>query len=103
MGEKFELLRAFFDAQKKQENGRGKAFLYRLLDLLRNSNEQINLARFAYLLARMEPAKDKNAQRLYKNFSENMYRWYMQPEDRKQLITAIYIYVYLTRTGEKNE
>ena len=98
MGEKYKLISTFFNTQKKIDGGRGKAFLYRLLDLLRHSSEQINLARFAYLLARMEPTKDKTAKQLYQVFSKNMYQWYLQPEDRKQLVTAIYIYVYLTRT-----
>ena len=96
IGEKLHQLQDFFEAQKKLENGRGKAFLYRLLDLLRSSKEQINLARFAYLLARMEP-KDKKSAQLYRTFSKNMYAWYRSETDRKQLITAIYIYVYLSR------
>ncbi len=99
MGEKLRLLEKFFQAQKTQEDGRGQAFLYRLLELLRGSKEQINLARFAYLLARMEPRKESEARQVYTAFSKILYQWYLQPEDRKQLITAITIYVYLTRTG----
>ena len=34
-----------------------------------------------------------------------MYEWSRNPQDRRQLITAIYIYVYLNRKddGEENE
>ena len=99
MEEKLKQLENFFESQKKIDNGRGKAFLYRLLELLRNSKEQINLARFAYVLARMEP-KDKQSAQIYQVFSKNMYRWYLNETDRKQLITAIYIYVYMSRMEE---
>ena len=74
------------------------AFLYRLLALLRSSGEQINVARFAYLLARMEPSgRQAAARQQYLTFSHNMMTWYRQPEDRGQLITAIYLYIYEKR------
>lgn len=98
IGEKKSLLERFFAVQEEAE--RGKAFLYRLLDLLRNSEQRINLARFAYLLARLEPKKSNPSYDMYAEFSQKMYQWYCDPQDRKQLITAIYIYVYQTRTKE---
>ena len=97
MGEKLQLLEQFFRTQQHTENGRGKAFLYRLLQLLRSADEKINLARFAYTLARMEPKQNSPDYSVYVNFSKAMYEWYLSENDRKQLITAIYIYVYLTR------
>lgn len=95
INEKKSLLERFFANQEEAE--RGKAFLYRLLDLLRNSEQRINLARFAYLLARLEPKENSPSYAIYTEFSKQMYRWYRNPADRQQLITAIYIYVYQTR------
>lgn len=103
LGDKFKSIRAFFD----QSEGRGKNFLYRLLELMRNTQEKINIARFVYLLSRMEPKKSKDgkgneAYEAYKEFSQKMYSWIQNEEDKKQAITAIYLYVYLTR-GEGEE
>lgn len=39
----------------------------------------------------------KNA---YQKFSEKMYLWSQNPKDRKELLTAIYLYVYLNRKEE---
>ena len=97
LGEKLQMLQDFFQAVNQE---RGNAFLYRLLDLLRSAgNEQINLARYAYLLARMEP-REKSRQEIYRRFSTAMYRWAISRQDRTQLITAIYLYVYAERTAE---
>lgn len=97
LGEKTTLLQKFFGAEGEDQE-RGKAFLYRILDLLRNSEEKINIARYAYLLARMEPSsKMEDTKRLYKEFSEKMYEWIFTDKDRRELITAIYIYTYKTR------
>ncbi|NLJ57401.1 MAG: type III-A CRISPR-associated protein Cas10/Csm1 [Tissierellia bacterium] len=95
LGEKFQLIKEFFD----NSHERGKNFLYNILELLRNKEEKINLARYAYLLARLEPdAKAEAAQKkLYKKFSKQMYLWMQKDEDCRQLITAIYIYGYLSR------
>ena len=89
--------------RSKEESERGKAFLYRILTLFRESEDKINLARLAYLLARLEPPKkggDESAEayrRLYKEFRQKLYQWQRNEKDRKQFITAIYIYAYLTR------
>lgn len=102
LGEKFQMLYKFFSFSK-EESERGKAFLYRILTLFRESEDKINLARLAYLLARLEPPKkggDESAEayrRLYKEFRQKLYQWQRNEKDRKQFITAIYIYAYLTR------
>ena len=102
LGEKFQMLYRFFSFSK-EEAERGKAFLYRILTLFRESEDKINLARLAYLLARLEPPKkggDESAEayrRLYKEFRQKLYQWQRNEKDRKQFITAIYIYAYLTR------
>ena len=75
------------------------------LEYIRNSAEKINIARFAYTLARMEP-DDKAApeeRQQYKVFAKSMYQWIGNENDRKQLITAIYIYVYSIRDEQEGE
>lgn len=96
--EKFLSLKQFFDASDEH----GKAFLYHLLELLRNSGERIQFARYIYLLSRMEPGVESRPElrELYRSFSSNMIKWYDDPEARKELITAIYLYVYYTRNSE---
>ena len=70
-----------------------------MLNLLRNAEEQINLARFAYALARRVDKREDNEDKkaMQREFCDKMYAWYLNPEDRNQLITAIYLYVYLYR------
>ena len=81
---------------------RGKAFLYNLLKLLRDNGNRFNRARFVYYLSRMEPDRRddsiSNAEKeAYTAFSEKMYRWSTSPEERRQAVTAIYLYVYMQR------
>ncbi len=101
---------------------RGKAFLYHLLELLRESEgnhggesaggqgnkNRFNRARFVYFLSRMEPEENRRQKKeqleaeqlAYQSFSQKMYEWSLDAEDRRQLISAIYLYVYLTRARE---
>ncbi len=101
---------------------RGKAFLYHLLELLREAEKacgaeqaenpggknRFNRARFVYFLSRMEPEENRRQQKeqleveqtAYRSFSQKMYEWSLSAEDRRQLISAIYLYVYLTRERE---
>ena len=95
VGEKLQVIREFFDHEEQE---RGHAFLYKLLELLRKSEqEKINIARYAYLLARLEPKRSSLNYNAYLIFSKKMYNWIFNKCDKKQVITAIYIYVYLTR------
>lgn len=96
MQEKYSLLADFFD---NDDNGRGNAFLYQLLEFLRTAKDRLNLARCAYLLARLRPDQKDGAAKLkaYDTFSKQFYSWALQPEKRRQLIAAIYLYVYLHR------
>ena len=96
LDEKAAALHKFFDSTTE----RGNAFLYRLLFLLRQSqmeNGRINLARYAYLLARLEPKRSSPQWNGYREFADRMYRWALDETDRSQLITAIYLYVYENR------
>ena len=84
--DKLRTLQRFF----KLEDNRGMAFVYNILRLLR-SEEQINLARIAYTLARLEvPAE----------FSMRFYEWALNPDERAQLIKALELYAYLERRRE---
>lgn len=56
----------------------------------------MNLARYAYVLARMEP-KERQKKEHYRQFADRMYGWGISPVDRQELITAIYLYVYTER------
>ena len=98
LGEKLAALQAFFDSVQDKK---GMALLYHLLSLLREAEtNQINLARYAYALARLEPPKSNPAWAHYRAFTHCMYDWALDKTDRTQLITAIYIYVYLNRKDE---
>lgn len=81
---------------------KGKAFLYRILELIRGmEDDKINLARLAYTLARLEEAlkMDKEAGQIKEInfFSSTIYKWIGCEKDRKEFIAAIYLYVYLIR------
>ena len=84
----------------KDDAEHGNAMLYNLLALLREAeNDRINLARYAYLLARLSPKKNAPDYKLYEQFSHSMMDWALDAVQRHQLITAIYIYVYQNRKG----
>ncbi len=93
--EKYNVIKDFFE---KNENY-GKNYLYNLMDLLRNTDEKINLARYVYTLSRMAPKENatQSEKDMYEEFSKNMYSWIKDEKSRKQAITAIYIYVYTIR------
>ncbi len=83
----------------------GKAFLYHILELMRDGEERFNRARFVYYLSRMEPegnAEDDRteARKAYQEFSAKMYQWSMTEEGRRQVVSAIYLYVYMCRERE---
>lgn len=101
LNEKYKCISEFFD---DSENERGKSFIYNLLEYIRNSQEKINIPRFAYTLARLEPSKRKGNEKSiekYNEFAKNMFNWIKNDTDRKQLITAIYLYVYSIRGEEE--
>ena len=115
-GEKLMQLTEYFSANQAKYSGDnsdgdvrviGSAFLYRLLLLLRESKSSgsINIARLAYQLARLEPKrndseKSKSEFAVYEKFAHNIYNWARSPRDRDELITAIYLYVYLNRVSD---
>lgn len=76
----------------------GKSLLYRFLDLMDiNADSRLNLARFAYVLARMQP-KQKSLLSTYNMFSSNMYKWMSgSAQDKKELHTALNLLIYYMR------
>ena len=101
LGEKHAAIKALFDAGGHY----GNSFLYNILELLRQAeSKQINIARLAYLLARREPTRTASfsLKEAYKSFTINIYKWALNTEDRRQLITAIMIYVYSMRNEKED-
>lgn len=93
LGEKLKLLQDYFS----EIDERGKSFLYRVLNLLRDEEkDKLNLARLAYLLARLEP-KEESQKEKHREFSKNIYRYIRNEKDKRELISAIYIFAYLER------
>lgn len=95
--EKYQVIAEFFDGIDE----RGNSFIYHLLELIRNQEEKINFARYVYLLARMEPDQKagKEKEEAYHKFSTSMFKWIQSEKDRRELKTAIQIYVYSKREG----
>lgn len=101
LGEKYTAIRSYMDVTQM----RGKAFLYHLLELLRDDHPRFNRARYVYYLSRLEPARDDpQAERdAYCQFRQCMLEWSMESENRRQLVTAIYLYVYRARDKEDEQ
>lgn len=82
----------------------GKTALYRLLELLRkaeNDGNHMDLARFAYTLARMQPKEtEKGKWHCYQNLRNSLYDWYQSSKDCNALITAIELLIYHIRDKE---
>lgn len=99
IGEKYQEISNFLYTYEDK----GNAFLYRVLELIRNQKDKINFARYIYLLARLEPGKNEGTERMeaYQQFSKKMYQWIQSEEDQRQLKTAIQLYVYKTRGEEE--
>lgn len=98
IGEKYRVLSKFFD----NSDERGKSFMYRLLELIRQKGDKINFARYVYILSRLEPKNDAPQEQKdnYREFSSKMYEWIRNEEDCRQLKTAINLYAYMTREQE---
>ena len=102
-GEKYVALEKFIGNQKE----RGNSFIYRVLQLFNENDgeDKLNIARLAYVLARLEPQKPNTNKKEvlseyekdkenYKEFSKKIYGWIKNKEDSKQVKTAILLYVY---------
>ena len=98
LGEKLSLIREYFQAFDEK----GMNFLYHMLNLIQNRDKDpINLARYAYLLGRIEPdnrnkkPEETEKRRVaYEHFSRQMYLWMKDDKDARELEMAIYLYIY---------
>ncbi|MBC7075732.1 MAG: type III-A CRISPR-associated protein Cas10/Csm1 [Syntrophomonadaceae bacterium] len=106
-GQKLRVLQEYFSQNTLDEEGGGNSFLYKLMNcIVQAENDRINIARYAYLLSRMAPAgqdvSDEQRTR-YREFASKMYEWILDHKDRKELLTAINLFIYLTRKKEEDE
>lgn len=74
-------------------NEKGKAFVYKIIALLRDFDNVSSAPRLAYLLARSFEDDKDNADALCRRF----YDWAMDDEQRRCLVAAMEWYVYRTR------
>ena len=101
ISEKMNALREFIDCH----DSKGKSMLYNMLELIRKKNDgdRLNIARMAYLLARNRPTSDNDRIKKHMELERKLYNWIQNDKDRRELITAIYIYVYVNRGNDNNE
>ena len=95
-----------------EENGNserifvGKSKWYKIMDLIenqlnpKNKDKRLDIARFAYILARIK-SNDKNKEN-YQNFKEQLFKWIKNPEDAKELLTAINLIIYEERENSNS-
>ena len=76
-----------------RENDKGKAFVYKLVELLRNAEDPISIPRLAYLLA--QSFEDAGARG--EEASRRFFEWATDEQERRSLVTALEWYVYATR------
>jgi CRISPR-associated protein Csm1 len=83
--------RCYFDENEKKDDKVffSTALIYKIMTLI-NSSEEINLARYAYTLARME-----NNSVFYKELKATLYEKYQK--DKKKLLTALNLIIYKNR------
>jgi CRISPR-associated protein Csm1 len=104
--EKLAALKSYFDGNTEK----GGSFLYKLLTYLygieteeKDKKAKISLARYAYMLSRIEPNTGNDDEKLkFKEFSRSMYDWMTDKDERKQLKAAIYLYIYSKR-GDRDD
>jgi CRISPR-associated protein Csm1 len=102
IGEKLAAVAKFFAAGE----GRGTAMIYKILEYLRGAGgrKDINIARLAYLLARLEPdTKDEEKRHRYGEATRKFYGWALEVESRREFAAALELYVYLNRNSKKGD
>lgn len=102
LGEKYVFIAEYFSNMPEK----GMSALYKLMGYIRSIDDSINLARLAYMLGRIESEmknkeeRDGDSVEKHAKFASTLYDWISNDEsgeNKRQLITAIYIYVYLHR------
>lgn len=90
---KLEHIRYYFNIQDE----RGKSFVYKLIELLRNY-DRMNIARLAYYLTRLEDQTPKDKKEEFRTFKDLFFSWYTGSEnERKEAEIALLLYIYEIR------
>ena len=90
---KLKSIRYYFNIQDE----RGKSFVYRLIELLRNY-DRMNIARLAYYLTRLEDQTSKDKKEEFRKFKDLFFSWYKGNEtERKEAEIALLLYIYEIR------
>jgi len=90
---KLKSIRYYFNIQDE----RGKSFVYRLVELLRNY-DRMNIARLAYYLTRLEDQTSKDKKEEFKEFKDLFFSWYTgSKNERKEAEIALLLYIYEIR------
>jgi len=111
-GEKLRCITEYF--RDNEETGSSMLYLMSALARDLDSGERLNIARFAYLLGRLRPEDDSGYDPVrkeeyekklgvWRSFSDSLYKWILDAEDRRQLITAMHIYSNLHRNTGKED
>ena len=90
---KLKSIRYYFNIQDE----RGKSFIYKLIELLRNY-DRMNIARLAYYLTRLEDQTPKDKKEEFRKFKDLFFSWYKGSEnERKEAEIALLLYIYEIR------
>ena len=90
---KLEKIRHYFSIQDE----RGKSFVYKLVELLRNY-DRMNVARLAYYLTRLEDLTPRESKTEFKEFKDLFFTWYTGSETvRNEAELALLLYIYEIR------
>lgn len=97
--DKLSVIREFFE----NEQDHGKAFAYKLLDLIRNRSEKdrISFARIAYYLARLEEASQNKDG--FGKFKQLMIDWFNDNDEIKRAEMGLMLYIYEIREDGYDE
>ena len=90
---KLKSIRYYFNIQDE----RGKSFIYKLIELLRNY-DRMNIARLAYYLTRLEDQTPKDKKEVFRKFKDLFFSWYKGSDnERKEAEIALLLYIYEIR------
>ena len=111
LNEKYSYLKSRISLKENQETEKvfvGKSKWYSLMNLIRsqfeekeNEKHRIDIARFAYIIARIKYDKqNERQQKNYLDLKKQLFEWIKNEEDAKQLLTAINILIYEYRESK---
>ena len=90
---KLKSIRYYFNIQDE----RGKSFIYKLIELLRNY-DRMNIAWLAYYLTRLEDQTSKDKKEEFRKFKDLFFSWYKGSEnERREAEIALLLYIYEIR------